>query len=299
MIMALDKQSAFGRPILMACVLTSLSVGFNADAEISEPGGKLLLTRGITSVDGTGGGGIVPWALIAGNETDRGIGATAHLTRVTLPDFDVMSYGAAIGVSDRLEFSYTRQELDTGGTGPKLGLPDGYTFGQDILAAKVRIAGDAVYEQDTWMPQVAIGATYKQADHGDLLSTLGAEDDDGVEVYVSATKLMLAQSLLVAGTLRYTEANQNGLLGFGGTSDPSIHPEVSVGYLLSKRLLVGGEYRAKPDNLAFAEEEAWVDLFAAFAVNKAVTVTAAYADLGSIATFDDQRGLYLSLQVGF
>lgn len=297
--MVAENKSAFCRRVMAACVVTSFSVTFSADAEISEPGGKLLLTRAITSVDGTGGGGIVPWALITGNETDRGIGATAHLTGVTLPDFDVMSYGAAIGVSDRFEFSYSRQELDTGGTGPKLGLPDGYTFGQDILAAKVRIAGDAVYGQDTWMPQVAIGATFKQADHGDLLSALGAVDDDGVEVYVSATKLLLAQSLLVAGTLRYTDANQNGLLGFGGTSDQSIHPEVSVGYLLSKRLIVGGEYKAKPDNLAFAEEEAWVDLFAAFAVNKSLTVTAAYADLGSIATFDDQRGLYLSLQVGF
>lgn len=297
--MVAENKSAFCRRVMAACVVTSFSVTLAADAEISEPGGKLLLTRAITSVDGTGGGGIVPWALITGNETDRGIGATAHLTSVTLPDFDVMSYGAAIGVSDRLEFSYSRQELDTGGTGPKLGLPDGYSFGQDILAAKVRIAGDAVYGQDTWMPQVAIGATYKQADHGDLLSALGAEDDDGVEVYVSATKLLLAQSLLVAGTLRYTDANQNGLLGFGGTSDQSIHPEVSVGYLLSKRLIVGGEYKAKPDNLAFAEEETWVDLFAAFAVNKSLTVTAAYADLGSIATFDDQRGLYLSLQVGF
>jgi hypothetical protein len=28
-------------------------------------------------------------------------------------------------------------------------------------------------------------------------------------------------------------------------------------------------------------------------------VTAAYVDLGSIASFDDQRGLYLSLQAAF
>ena len=42
-----------------------------------------------------------------------------------------------------------------------------------------------------------------------------------------------------------------------------------------------------------------MDLFAAYAINDAMTMSAAYADLGSIATFDDQRGLYLSLQVGF
>jgi hypothetical protein len=30
-----------------------------------------------------------------------------------------------------------------------------------------------------------------------------------------------------------------------------------------------------------------------------VSVTAAWVDLGSIATFEDQSGVYLSLQVGF
>ena len=37
-------------------------------------------------------------------------------------------------------------------------------------------------------------------------------------MYVSATKLLLAQSLLVNGTLRSTNANQNGLLGFGAAA---------------------------------------------------------------------------------
>ncbi|MEH6696512.1 MAG: DUF3034 family protein [Hyphomonas sp.] len=297
--MALTPSSAIRNNTILCCIAFWASIAAPSAAEDIEPGGKLLLTRGISSVDGTGGGGIVPWALITGNETDRGIGATAHLTSVMLPDFDVVSYGAGIGLRDRLEMSYSHQTLDTGSTGPKLGLPDGYTFSQNVLAAKVRIAGDAVYGQDTWLPQIAIGAIYKKADHGDLLAALGAEDDNGVEFYVSATKLLLAQSLLLGATLRYTEANQNGLLGFGGTSDASIYPEVSVGYLLSKRLIIGGEYRAKPDNLAFAEEDAWMDLFAAYAINDAMTMSAAYADLGSIATFDDQRGLYLSLQVGF
>ena len=297
--MATTPLSASLRNTILCCTFMWAGTVSPSHADDIEPGGKLLLTRGISSVDGSGGGGIVPWALITGNETDRGFGATAHLTSVMLPDFDVISYGAGIGLRDRLEVSYAHQALDTGSTGPKLGLPDGYTFSQDIVAVKVRIAGDAIYDQDTWMPQIAIGAVYKQADHGDLLAALGAEDDSGVEFYASATKLLLAQSLLVGGTLRYTDANQNGLLGFGGTSEATLYPEVSLGYMLSKRLIVGGEYRAKPDNLAFAEEDAWLDLFAAYAINNEMTVSAAYADLGSIATFDEQRGLYLSLQVGF
>ncbi|RZJ37845.1 MAG: DUF3034 family protein, partial [Brevundimonas sp.] len=75
--------------------------------------------------------------------------------------------------------------------------------------------------------------------------------------------------------------------------------EGSVGWLLSRNLVVGAEYRTKPDNLSFAREDDWFDVYAAYAVNKHLSVTAAWTDLGSIATFEDQRGLYLSLQAGF
>lgn len=68
--------------------------------------------------------------------------------------------------------------------------------------------------------------------------------------------------------------------------------------MLSRRLIVGGEYRFMPDNLGFARQDDWYDLFVAFAVNEHLTLTAAWADLGSIATFDRQRGLYLSIQAG-
>ena len=108
-------------------------------------------------------------------------------------------------------------------------------------------------------------------------------------------------SLLVNGTVRWTNANQTGLLGFGGDAndDHEAQFEGSVGWLLSRNIVVGAEYRTKPDNLSFAEEEDWFDIYAAWAVNKHFSVTAAWADLGSIATFEDQRSLYISLQAGF
>ena len=42
-----------------------------------------------------------------------------------------------------------------------------------------------------------------------------------------------------------------------------------------------------------------MDLFAAYALTDHLTLTAAYVDLGSIATFSDQRGGFLSAQVAF
>ena len=68
---------------------------------------------------------------------------------------------------------------------------------------------------------------------------------------------------------------------------------------MSKRIVLGLEGRTKPDNLAFAKEEAAYDLFAAVAVNKRLSVTAAYVNLGSIGGLKDQSGAYLSLRAGF
>ena len=266
-----------------------------------ETGGKLRLTRGISTIEGQGGGGLTPWATITGNETDRGIGGTAHITAVDLPDYSFLSYGAAVGLYDRFELSYTRQEFDTEDVGAALGLGQGFTFAQDVWGAKVRIAGDAIYDQDTWMPQIAVGANWKKNDQGAVISAIGGADDEGWETYASATKLFLDSSLLLNGTLRWTNANQTGLLGYGGNlnDDHELMGEVSVGYMLAPDIVVGAEYRMKPNNLAIAKENDWLDLYAAWAINHTLTLTAAYADLGTIVTFEDQRGVYLSLQVGF
>ena len=275
-------------------------LGGTASADDLRPLGKLLLTGGVTTVEGSGGGGLSTWATITGYEATDGIGANVHGTLVAVPDYQFRAVGASVGFYDRIELSYTRQAFDTQGTGAKLGLGKGFTFHQDVLGAKVRVLGDAVYTQDSWVPQVAVGLQYKNVDKAPVIAFLGGQDDKGVDYYVSATKVLLAESLVLNGTVRATKANQTGILGFGGPGedDYSLQFEGSAGVLLSKRLLVGGEYRTKPNNLGLKEDD-WWDLFAAYAVNKNLSVTAGYADLGTIATFKGQRGLYLSLQAGF
>jgi hypothetical protein len=285
--------------VVRFCLLAAVTSGA-AKADDLRPAGKLLLTGGVSNVEGAGGGGLASWATITGGATRDGIGANAHVTLVRLPDYQFRAYGAAAGLFDRVELSYTRQTFDTGKTGGKLGLGEGFTFRQDVVGAKLRLAGDAVYDQDRWLPQLAAGVQVKRADQGPVITALGGQHDHGVDYYLAATKVLLNDSLVLNGTVRATKANQGGLLGFGGPGKDGYTAqfEGSAGVLLTRRLLVGGEYRTKPDKLGLKEDD-WFDLFAAYAVNKNLSVTAGYADLGEIATFKGQRGLYLSLQAGF
>ena len=172
---------------------------------------------------------------------------------------------------------------------------------QNIVGAKVRLLGDAVYDQDRWLPQVSVGVQYKSNNRPALLSAIGAKSSDGVDFYLAGTKLFLAQSLLLNATGRATRANQFGLLGFGGdrSGGYSAQFEGSAVYLLSRNLAVGGEFRTKPDNLRFAREDNAWDLFAAWFVNKRLSATLACVQLGRIARQASQNGVYLSLQAGF
>jgi Protein of unknown function (DUF3034) len=285
------------------CLAFVASVSMCGCALADEPttGGKLLLTGGVSEVEGAAGGGLTPWAVIGGYGTASQLGANAHGTYVRTQDFALSTYGAAVGVANRVEFSVAHQIFDTRNAGATLGLGSNFKFTQDILGMKVRLFGDAVLDQDTWVPQVAAGIQFKHDNQGDIVRAIGATSDSGTDFYLSATKLLLAQSVLLNGTLRFTKANQFGLLGFGGDRSNAYRPEweMSAAYMLSKSFVVGAEYRTKPDNLGFAREQNAYDAFVAWAPNKHISFTLAYVALGDIATFTNQRGAYVSVQAGF
>ncbi|MES2977293.1 MAG: DUF3034 family protein [Pseudomonadota bacterium] len=281
--------------------------------------GKLLLTGGVSNVEGSAGGGLTPWAVIGSNATEGEIGASAFISNAGTKDYGLNIYGAAIGIHDRYELSVAKQDFNTRGTGVALGLP-GLHLKQTIVGAKVRVLGDAVLDSDNLMPQVAVGVQYKELGSTGLDATfqlLGAKRH-GTDFYVSATKLFLGQSLLVNGTLRATKANQNGLLGFGATlggneDKYSLQPEFSVAYLVSKNVAVGAEYRFMRNRLETAGRAAglvdglrssdWKDVFVAWAPSKNVSLTLAYVDLGVIVPATTasrkQTGYYVSAQVAF
>lgn len=288
-----SRCDASARPLLLAIGTLML-----ASTTAFAGNGRLLATGGASQIEGSAGGGIVPWAVLAGYATQDEIGATAYATRVAVNDFALDSSGAAINLRNRVELSLSRQRFHLGTLGDALGM-HGATISQNIAGIKVRLGGDAIYS--SW-PQFAVGLQHKKNLDFSLPSAIGARSDQGEDIYLAATKVFLGAAggynLLLNGTLRSTEANQLGILGFGGDKGGRrLLGEFSVAVLVRPSLALGGEFRQKPDNLGFAREEAFADLFVAWFPNKHVSAVAAYADLGSIATLDRQRGWYLSIQV--
>jgi hypothetical protein len=283
-----------------------------ADNLVGSDEGKFLLTAGFNDLEGSGGGGLVPLAFISGYGSSDSWGANAHFTDIQLKDFQLRAYGVTVGALDRVEVSYTRHEFDV--TGTPL---DGLSVSQDIIGVKVKLLGNAVYGQDSWLPQLAVGAEYHKNEGIDNAAAvgltgvvspkqLGATSDHGTDYYIAATKVFLAQSLVVNAVLRATKANEFGLLGFGGDlkNTYSYKPEGTVAYLLTRHLAVGSEIRTRPHNLAVDDETTAYDVFLGWAPTKNLSLVAAYLNIGGVlgpatGVNRHQDGPYISIQAGF
>ena len=264
-----------------------------------------------TNIEGSAGGGLVPMALMHPQ------GPLVSFTNLTTQDFGIQSIAIGGTIADRAEVSLGHLRTT---------LPASYAgfYGTDnritvnTLGLKVK-----VLDMSDSAPQVAIGLQHKSSS-GALLNTLKAagaiSGTSGTDAYVAATKVvtMGGKGVVLNGVLRATKANQMGILGFGGgtaaggKTSYSVKPEVSAGVFLADNVILGGEYRAKPNNISSAaaglgiEEEGAYSLFMAYIPNKNMAITVAYVNLGqvgasqaAVAGTAKQDGMYLQLQANF
>lgn len=288
------KYFKYNLAACLVCFLLSYMSSINA----YEVGSRILATSGGTQVEGSAGGGIVPWAVLSGYSQQDEWGGEIFGTYVNTDDYDLSVAGVSVGINNRVEFSMATEILGIDSIARPLGLPDN-ELQQFVVGVKLRLFGDLIYSK---LPQVSFGIQYKKNTDFDIPGLVGAKDDHGVDFYVSATKLWLAgiagYPLLLNTTVRSTKANQLGLLGFGGDLDDSrsLLFEGSIGILLRRDLLLGFEYRQKPDNLSFAKEDDWMDVFLAWFPTKHLSIIGAWTELGDIAGKTDQSGFYISLE---
>lgn len=246
----------------------------------------------VTTVEGSGGGGMTTWALLAPEKP------AVSATYVDVDSYTHRTLAVLGGVGNRLELSYARMTLDSGAIG--LGDVD-----MDVFGAKFKLL-----DMSESFATVAVGMQHK-VNHdlpGSTMTALGIEDDYGTDGYIAATKVMpvAGKNVLLNATARLTRANQLGYFGFGTTADDGYEVEFegSAGVFLNPHFILGAEYRSKPDKIVGLQEDAWWNVFAGYFFNEQVSVIAAYANLGDIAaeiTPDggDQDGVYLQAQFTF
>ncbi len=263
--------------------------------------GRLLATGGASSIEGAAGGGITPWAVLSGYGERGEWGADVFATRVETGDYRLDVAGVGVAFDNRVELSYARQRFDLGNLARGLNLPEN-SLSQDIFGLKVRLFGDLIYDQ---LPQVSLGLQHKRQKDFLLPSLVGAQRSEDAEGYITASRLILGgafgYNLLLNGGVRYSRANQLGLLGFGGDANDQreLLAEASLAVLFNPRWVLGVEYRQKPDNLGFAKGNDWSDVFVGYFPNKHLALVLAWAQLGDIAGQSNQNGPYLSVQGSF
>ena len=130
------------------------------------------------------------------------------------------------------------------------GVLPGQHIRMDVLGLKLRVAGDAVLDADTWMPRLP-WAWAQAVRPGSLQSVFDfVGPTRNRPILRQRHQAGAGQSLLLSATLRSTCANQNGLLGFGagraGAQQPQPAARVFGGLALRRDLAIGAEVRFNP-----------------------------------------------------
>ncbi len=256
--------------------------------------GKLLGAAGLSSIDGSAGGGLVPWAVIAGYGEQGQWDTTGAVSYVDTGDFNLRTASVSVGWNDRLELSAARLSLGLDALVAAGAFPD-VRLDTDVLAAKLRLGGDLIYGD---LPQLSAGVQWRHSRDRELIDAVGADDTTGYDVYLAASRLWIAgiggRRTLANVTLRSTGAHQLGLLGFD--DDRTFVVEGSLAVFVTPTVALGAEYRSKPDALALAPEDDWFDVFVGWFPNKHWHAALAYVDLGSVGGVQDQQGFYLTIK---
>jgi hypothetical protein len=176
----------------------------------------------------------------------------------------------------------------------------------DVFGAKWKLYGDAVFDQDSPWPQLAVGIFAKHnRDFDGVPKALGAKHGSDLEPYLAATKVWLnglaGRTVLLNGTARLTRANQLGILGFGGGKSDArqLRFEGSAALFLTDAVIAGVEWRQKPDQLSVFREDAFSDAFVAWVPNRRFAIVLAQTRLGNVADKPHQRGPYVSMKLDY
>ena len=92
---------------------------------------RIVATGGASNIEGSAGGGVVPWAVINGYGSSDEWAVTGMATGVFVDDFTLKVIGASVSYDNRVELSFARQRLKLDSLGGDLQ--------QDIIGLKYKV----------------------------------------------------------------------------------------------------------------------------------------------------------------
>ena len=252
---------------------------------------------------GAGDGNLSPWSLLSTPVNLDSAVLNARYANVSTSDYALASADMAVSFANRFEFVLSNRDLR--GT---LASFSPLRLQQNVVGLKLKMLSDQRLEQSPWLPQISAGLMLRR-DSGagntfGLLSTKPYElrDARSIDFSLSASK-SFGQRLFLNSTLRAGRTSQFDTPGLGAYLNDRYQTsfDASAAFLVKRSLVVGAEYRSKPNALGVDNEKAYQDIFVSYFPTKNLSLTLAYASLGDIAVFSPKRqhGAYMSLQLGF
>ncbi|MCE5334910.1 MAG: DUF3034 family protein [Desulfobacteraceae bacterium] len=164
----------------------------------------------------------------------------------------------------------------------------------------------------SWLPALTFGVHYKynpnvkdiDSDLAGTLTAIGIEDNQGYEFTLYASKMLkcFPRPVLINVGCRNSDAAHIGFLGFTGTRE--FLAEGNVLFFITDRLLVGAEYRMKPNaykaipGLVNGEDD-WFSFVAAYVVNERFTIAGGVFNFGEVLNHVDDGALGLKFKYEF
>lgn len=252
------------------------------------------------TVEGTGGCLIVPMAYLV-NPGPPG-------TKVGMPSvgYTFIKVGKTksvqqVAVSEtfyrRIELSYAMDTLDLGNFTDDVRAVFNRDIGDHAVLHNFNVRGLLIEETDA-CPAVTAGVTFKYNPSiarinrrlGGALTAMGVERCNGTDFTLHATKtfptLGFGRPVILNAGIRFSQASQVGLLGFGDAY--RMTGEGSVACFVTDWLAVAYEFRQKKDAIATAGdlvrgEDNWHTVCLAFILNEHLAAAVGWGHFGGVA----------------
>ncbi|NQU77048.1 MAG: DUF3034 family protein [Planctomycetes bacterium] len=254
-------------------------------------------------IEGYAGGAITPMAYLCNAGTPGEVCSSlpsAAYTFINMGSKKLQVVSVTQVFWNRLELGYAYNYLDTGSLYDDIAKA-GLDMGRDHVQlhhfnARFNILPENSF--DLPLPAVTAGVHFKYNDAikgidkslGGALKSIGYEKDNSVDYTLTASKmfptLAFGRPVILTGGLRYSNASQLGLLGFGGEHNLTF--EGNVACLPLDNICLAYEFREKNNPYSTIatlvdREDNWHALSASWIVNDRLTVTGIYGLLGNIA----------------